>query len=341
MKKVTFEALETYMINMLMAAGVPEQDAKTTAAIYIWTSKRGMGHHDIHNFPSRIERIESTMINPKAHITKISSFAGLESWDGDNGLGEVLNDFSMKRAMALASEHGIGLCAVRRTNHYLCSAPYTLMAAKEGYIGFIMAKAQPSMGMPGCKGYVIGRAPVGYSFPMENPDPVILDMCLANIAGEPLIKMAKEGKKLPVDYYGVDKDGNYTDDPMAILKGTVYAMGGHKGFGLAILEELLTGVLSEGAILDQEAEDPIYHGSSHTAIAIKADALMPMDKFRERSQELVNRLYAIDSHVRMPGDASWKQIHKHDEQGYIELEDEFLETCNKYAEKYHVEKIAL
>lgn len=336
MKKVTFEELNQYLRRVWNATGASEEDSAVMADIFTETTKRGVGHHDIHNFPSRIDRVRSGMINPDPKITRIAAFGAMESWDGDHGTGEVLNHFIMDRAIQLASEHGIGMATVRNSNHYLCSAPYVEQAAKAGYVGFIMAKAGTAMGLPGIQGNVIGQSPIGYAFPTDAEDPVMMDICLAYVAGEPLMIRAENNMSVPA-HWGQDKDGNPTTSARAIVNGGVkYPIGEHKGFGLALLEELLTGVFSMGAILDDGEDDPIYRGTSHTTIAIKTDALMDMEIYKERSHELVERLRNRSEKIHIPGDSSWKKTKAYNACGYLEVEEELVEKLNAYAVEYGV-----
>lgn len=334
MIQITWEEMHRYVEDAWAAVGAPKEDCAVMADVFTETTKRGVGHHDIHNFPSRLDRVRSGMINPVPKITPIASFGAMESWDGDHGTGEVLNHFLMDRAMKLAQVHGIGFAVIRNSNHYLCSAPYVEQAAEQGYIGFITAKAGTAMGMPGISGNVIGQAPMGYAFPTAEKWPVMMDICLAYIAGEPLNIRAEKGIPVP-SYWGADKDGKPTTSARDIVNGGVkFPIGEHKGFGLALLMELLTGVFSMGAILDEGEEDPIYRGTSHAAIAIKTDALMTREMYRVRSQELIDRLRARSEKIHVPGDSSWKNIQQYNKLGYIELEDGLVEKLNWYSREY-------
>lgn len=342
MGKISFEAMHQYVKDSWMAIGAPEADSQVMADIYTEITKRGVGHHDIHNFPSRIDRVQTGLINPTPHITKIAGFGGLENWDGDHGTGEVVNRFIMQRAIELASEHGIGMVAVRNSNHYLCSAPYVQQAAEQGYVGFIAAKAGTAMGLPGIKGNVMGQAPIGFAFPTAEQWPVMMDICLAYIAGEPLMIRARDGVPVP-PHWGADKDGNPTTSAAEIVNGGVkFPIGEHKGFGLALLAELITGVFSMGAILDDGQDVPLnqYKGTSHTAIAIKTDALMSKEVYAQRSQELIDRLRARSDKIHVPGDNSWRQMEKFNQQGYVELEDDFIESLNRLGAERGVAPLA-
>ena len=167
MKTVRLQRLEDYIKELFMKLGLSLEDSEITADIYMEMTKRGVGHHDIYNLPSRIEGIINRSLNPKPVFRNLASFGGMEQWDGDNGLGELISHFAMERASSLAMEHGIGMCAMQNSNHYLCSAPYVYQAAKQGCIGIIMAKGVPSMGVPGSAGKIIGQSPHRFCLPCE------------------------------------------------------------------------------------------------------------------------------------------------------------------------------
>lgn len=337
MKNIRLTDLERYVQEIMEKMGLTAEESRIMADIYMETTKRGVGHHDIYNLPSRLEALERRTVNSAPEFKRLSSFGALEQWDGDNGLGELVCHHSMERAIALAEDHGIGLCAVRNSNHYLCSAPYVLQAARRGYIGFIIAKGVPTMGVPGAKGKVVGQSPIGYAFPAGGADPVMLDICLAYVSGEQLARMAADRLTVP-GWWGVDRDGRETDSAEALAEGTKYGIGEHKGFGLAILCELLTGVLSGGLILDQDEEKPGIkaRSTSHTAIAVKADGLMSREEYDRRSQELTQRIRARAEEVHIPGDASWQSKRELEEKGEIVLSDTLADRLIEYGGRYRV-----
>lgn len=329
---VSFASLKEYMEQLLPKLGLPQADAAVMSQIYIDTTKRGMGHHDINMLPMRLKALRSGAINPNPHFQRLSGFGGMERWDGDNGPGEVINHFSMRRAIDLAAQHGMGLCAVRNSNHYLCCAPYVAQAAQQGCIGLIISKGVPTMGVPGAKGCVVGQSPIGFAFPTREDWPVMLDISLAYTSGLQLFQRAKQGVSVP-PWWGVDENGEATTDPDKLLRGVRYPIGEHKGFGLAILCELLTGVLSGGLILDQDEdmEGMAARSTAHTAIAIKADALMDRETYLERSTDLIHRIQARADGVRLPGQSSWSKRQVLEAQGSVQLSQLLWDELNKYA----------
>ena len=329
MKYIPVQILSEFITGLWSAWGGSRENAELMAKVYVGNTERQMGHHDIHNLPQRIDAIRNGIIDPKAEITLLSSYGAMESWDGHSGAGEVSAMHIMRRACDLAEKYGIGFSTVRNSNHYLSSAPYVRYASDRGFVGLILAKAAPTMGMPGQKGNLIGQSPMGYAFP-TGADPAMLDICLAYIAHEPLKLLAEKDGSVPA-HYGVDKNGNPTTSARELLSGTKYPIGEHNGFGLALLSELLTGVFSSGAILDEDENDQPYRGMTHTAIAVKTDALMDTNTYRKRSDELVRRLRARGENLHVPGDGSWEKMRKTEETGFIHMEDDLLVKLNACA----------
>ena len=339
MTAITTDELHIFLTELLQKYGLNEENSHIVADIYIEEAKRGVGHHDLHNLPSRLDALEDDLVKPDPVFTETASFGALEQWDGNNGLGEVINHFSMERAIALAQEHGVGICTFRNSNHYLCSMPYIMQAVHAGCIGLMIAKGQPTMGIPGSTVNVIGQSPIGFAFPVGKSNPVAFDACLAYVSGEELAQRASRNEQIPF-WWGVDGNGNPTSSAKELLTGIKNPIGEHKGFALAILCELLTGVFSGGLVLDEKDDTPHAPGrsSSHTAIAIRTDALMSPEEYAEKSRQLVTRLRARDEKVHIPGERAWVHIRACDECKKIDLDEDLISALNLYAEKKGIEK---
>ena len=329
---VTLEALGRYIDGTLAALGMAQEHRAAVKRVFLYNSERGMGHHDIYDFDMHVRPLLAGKVTVNPDMRLLASFGCQERWDGGNGMGEIVCTHAMDRAVALAREHGMGLCAMRNTNHYLSSAPYTSMAAQQGCIGLIIAKAGPSMGLPGYRGPVVGQSPNGFAFETAHGDTVALDGCLAYVSMHGNLNRAiAENSRVPA-WWGADASGAPTDDPAAMLKGVRYPIGEHKGFGYALLCEALTGVLSGGPVLDQpQTADGLTNVMSHTAIAIRADALMSREEFLDRSAELIDRVRARAEGVRIPGEASDKARAAAQSKGGLELEDALVARLNALA----------
>ncbi len=147
--QIKIEVLMELLKDKLKAKGLPEDHAKAVADVYVRANYRGVGHHDINDFLSRIKQLEKGQVNHAANLSLRTEFGGLESWDGDNGLGELCAWHVTKRSMALAKEHGIGFATIANSNHFLAAAPYSDIADEEGFMTLIMSKSPSGVSLQG------------------------------------------------------------------------------------------------------------------------------------------------------------------------------------------------
>ena len=337
MRKITVSSLKTYFTNQFSAVGFSKENTASAADVFLRSTLRNVGHHDVYSLSSHIRAVVSGKQNANPDFKKLAAFGALESWDGGNGIGPVMCAYAMDRAIELADIHGIGLCAMRNTNHFLAAAPYVERAAERGYIALMLAKGGASMGMSGRTERSMSALPMGFAYQTEKDYPVMLDICLAYASNGKLNEMAAKGEQTP-SWWGADPEGNPTTDPSEILKGTRWPIGGHKGYSLAMLGEVLTAVLSMGCILDEKSTaDGVTNNASHTAIAIKADALMDMDEFRRRTTVLNTQAESLAPGIHIPGTGSHREKGAILSQGYIELTDELVSELNALAEQYGID----
>lgn len=332
---ISLTALQEYVVNVFGAVGMQEDNAAVMADVIVRCTMYHRGHHDAGFIPNLVGQIAAEKAPANPQITCTASRAAIESWDGDNGLGPICCTKAMERAMELAQEYGMGMCCMRRTNHFLAAGPYVELAASQGFIGLMLAKGGVTMGAPGYPGDCMSALPMGFAYPTEQ-EPVMLDACMAYASLEKLRVMGREGKVAP-NWWGYGKDGQPSEDPLDILAGTRLPIGGHKGFGLAMLGEVLTGVLSNGCIMDEKiTEDGVVGATSHTAIAIKADTLMDADTFRRRAGSIGVRASELSEGLHIPGQGAAKQVSLALESNTVMLgEGEYLKL-NELAAEYGV-----
>lgn len=338
MRSVSLEILRDVCREILKAGGMTSENAETVADVYIRATLRKTGHHDISELEARARKMRDGKIEANPRFEKISSYQAMESYDAGNGMGELCCVRGMERAMELAEKFGIGVVAMRNTNHFLAGAPYTQMAAEKGYIGLILAKGGVSMGMTGTKP-CMSALPMSFAYPAGESFPVLLDACMAYASYGQLWLRAQNGDSVK-PWWGCDEEGKPTTDPARQARGVRYAIGEYKGFGLAMLGEVMTAVLSRGCVLDQKGnpDGSCTHTDAHTAIAIKPDALLPQEEFLAQTAYLSARareLSGTDLHI--PGDASADKARQMQEKGMIELEDQVADGLRRLMEEWGLE----
>jgi len=331
MNRVRWSRLKYFIYDLIHASGLSQENAKTMAEVFIRATARGVGHHDIYDLPGRLKAICNGDINANPQIRLLNKFAALESYSGDNGPGEVCCFFAMERAKRLADEYGIGLCSISDSNHYLASAPYIEKAVEEGYLAVLFTKGGPIMGAPGRPEKVMG-----FGAATDKDYPILLDICLSYISYGALGKRIKLGQKVP-SHWGFNREGNPTTDPAELMEGTIAPIGGHKGFGLSMLGEILTGILSGGQVIDEP--HPLSGKvavACQAAIAMKPDGLMSPEEFRKRTTEMIDRMEKRAPGLRIPGENSARNRKEIEEKDEILLEAGIIQELNRWAERLGV-----
>jgi len=326
--------------KLLMAAGLPDKDAVTVSDIFIRATLRGNSHHDLYDLPGRLNSLKAGKIKGKPEITLIHKNKAVENYEGDNGLGELHGAFIAKRSVELAREFGVGICTVRNSNHLLACGPFSEIIAEEGMLGYVITRGAPTMGAPGRVEKVIGTAPQGFAVPKNDGSLLAFDACLAYTANSLLSIYASENKPLP-SHWCLDKNGKPTTDVREVMNGGVrQPIGAHKGFGLTILGEILTGVLSEGQIIDEpQPGSGIVGQPSHTAITIDIGGLIGRKKFQDRISEMIDRMKNLAAKLVIPNERSTAFKDKVLAEGSIELDDSLIEKINSWCSQYSVPKL--
>ncbi|MFI3324614.1 MAG: Ldh family oxidoreductase [Clostridia bacterium] len=335
--KINIESLHNFVSQSLTAYGMQENYAEMVAQVYTSATLRGVGHHDIYDFKGRLNNIEANKININPEFKQLHAFGAMESWDADNTLGELACSFGIRKAMELADVHGIGFCALQNTNHFLASAPYVSYAAEKGYIAIVLAKSAVNMSMPNSEKSCMSALPMGFAYPTNQDYPVMLDFCTAYASMGQLHERKSNNKEVS-PWWGSDVNGETTTSATDMIKGARYPIGLHKGFGLSMLGEVLTGVMSSGTIMDQGCNENNHKSvTSHTAIAIKADAFFSIEEFKEKSTYISDRAKELGGNsLHIPGEGSAKSQSVILEQGYIELKDDLIKDLNEFAVKLNI-----
>lgn len=288
---LSVETIVDFASTILVKNGVPERSARTTAEHMIWADARGTETHGLVRLPHYVRRIQEGLLDPKAepHVDRRSKAAYLV--DGGNGLGHPAADVAMRQALRGAGEHGIAMSTVRNSGHFGAAGAYSAMAAEQGRIGIVMSNAAALMAPVGGTERLVGNNPVSIAVPFGE-FPIILDMAMSAVAAWSVRLAADRGESIPQGW-GLDEEGAPTTDPKTVLNGGLLRpVGDHKGYGLALMVDLLTGVLSGGGFGDavKRLEDDAPVNASHTCIAIDVDTFMPAEEFQARVHAMVSAL---------------------------------------------------
>lgn len=245
--RIKYEDMLKEFQRVLIKKGFDEDDAYRSAKLYTENGLDGVYSHGVNRFPRTMEQIDKGYIDVKAKSVLLDSHGSLERWDGQMGMGNLNAQFSMDRAIELAKESGIGLVAIRNTNHWMRGGAYGWQAADEGCIGICWTNTTANMPPWGGKDARIGNNPFIISIPRGNKRHVVLDMAMSQFSYGKIEEYKLADRELPVPG-GYDKDGRLTSQPGDIEEtGRVLPIGFWKGAGLSIVLDLVAALLSGGS----------------------------------------------------------------------------------------------
>jgi LDH2 family malate/lactate/ureidoglycolate dehydrogenase len=302
-------ALGRFAEACFRAVGMPEADARLVADNLLQAELRGIDSHGLTRIPIYTERIRRGVVNPRPDLRFERRQGAIAALDGDNGSGAVVGWHANREAVRLAKAHGVGCVVARRSNHYGICSWYTMAAAAQGCIGVSATNASPSMAVWGGREPAIGTNPLSLAVPAERHPPIVLDMASSVVARGKVVEKAKRGEPIP-EGWALDRDGRPTTDARAAEAGVILPLG-PKGSGLAVLVDVLCGVLAGaayGALLNnmyRNFTDPQDIG--HFFLALDIRAFQDPAAFAARIDDMIDRLKAgapAEGHaaVLMPGE---------------------------------------
>jgi LDH2 family malate/lactate/ureidoglycolate dehydrogenase len=311
--RVRAQDLETFVRAVWAAAGAATADIEALTSAVVEADLRGVSSHGCARLPAYARAMAAGIVNPAPSPTRIGGGGAIEVLDGDNGLGLVLGRRAMSRAVELARLNGIGAVAVRNGNHTGMLAVHLAPATSAGMIGLVTSNAPAIMAPYGGRDPLLSNAPMAYGIPTRG-DPLVLDMAASATNRGRIRLYAQAGEPLPPGW-ALDEDGADTTDPAAALRGVVLPMGGHKGYGLAVVNEVLAGVLAGATLAVDMPRDFLQEGSrvldrwrsGLLAIAIEVGSFLDPDEFLDQVGSLLAQLRSSrpapgSAGVLVPGD---------------------------------------
>ena len=228
--------------------GLTETDAADVVKILVLADLFGLSTHGLSRIESYGERLLVQGIRARPNITVQAPAPALRLVDGDNGVGPLVGMHALRAAMDAARQCGIGMAFARGSNHFGPISPYSLLAAEEGFASVIGSNATTTIAPWGGSDARLGNSPLGFGVPNPGGSPFLLDMAMSVVARAKVRNALKRGESIP-DPWATDDKGRATTDPKAALDGFLLPIGGHKGYGLALLVDMFAGLLSNAAYL--------------------------------------------------------------------------------------------
>jgi L-2-hydroxycarboxylate dehydrogenase (NAD+) len=296
------EALREFSTRVFLHFGVPRDDAAQAADVLASADLRGIDSHGVARLHSYFGLLNEGMINPKPRISTVRSTLSTATVDGDNGLGLVVGPRANRMVMDMAEKVGSGWISVCNTNHFGIAGYYVLQALERDLIGWAMTNTTKLVAPLWGAERMLGTNPIAIGFPGKDEPPIVIDMATCAAAYGKIEMARRRGEPIPVGW-AIDSQGSVTTNPDDAVNGGALSplgsdreRGGHKGYALAMMVDMLCAVLSGAnwgpfappfALRQEIPKRSVGKGIGHFFGAMRIDGFMDMDSFKRQVDDYI------------------------------------------------------
>ncbi len=326
--------LRTLTQGVFQRRGLSERDAGIMADCLVHANLRGTDSHGVMRAAHYVQRLERGSVNARPAMNFTRTAGATAILDGDHGFGHVANWDAMGHALALAGESGIGLVGVNHSNHCGALSFFSYRAIDAGMIGFVFTQTDKGVVPFGGRVPFCGTNPLCFGIPSQSGVPIVLDMATSTVAGGHIYKARVENRAIPATW-ALDADSKPTTDPHKAAFWTPAA--GAKGYGLGVIIDVLTGILSGGAF---GPHIPIMYGDlekkrnlCHLVGALDFRRFAGAEMFLPQVAAMISELHeqpAMDANGRVlaPGEPEHLKSIEREKSG-IPVDDSVWEELNR------------
>src|ERR1700737_3218754 len=249
-KVYPIEELREFSTRVFLHFGVPKPDAVQAADVLASADLRGIDSHGVARLTSYVDLLSEGLINPAPKIKIVRSTPSTATVDGDNGLGLVVGPQANEIAMDMAEKDGSGWVSIGNSNHFGIAGYYVLQALEREMIGWAMTNSTKLVTPLWGAERMLGTNPIAIAFPAKEEPPIVIDMATCAAAYGKIEMARRRGDAIPYGW-GVESEGRVTNNPCELVAGGALLplgsdreRGGHKGYALAIMVDILGCVLS-------------------------------------------------------------------------------------------------
>ena len=312
---VPVDVLERFMRDVFIKIGVPEEDARICAEILIASDLRGIESHGIQRMRMYYDRIRQGVQFPQTQLEIVRESPTTAVIDGHHGMGQVIAHRSMQMAIEKARTYGMGAVAVRNSSHFGIAGYYPTMAAKAGMIGMTFTNARPSIAPTFSVRPMLGTNPIAFGCPTDEAFPFLFDAATSITQRGKLEVLARINKPAPHGWV-INQAGGILVDPQECLDGfgkecaallplggIGETLGGHKGYGLATIVEILSAALQTGSFLYgligiDEHGKRMPNRLGHFFMAMNIESFTDLEDFKKTTGSILRELRAA---TKQPG----------------------------------------
>jgi LDH2 family malate/lactate/ureidoglycolate dehydrogenase len=290
--RVSVDAMRATVYDIFVALGMPAEHAEQSTDVLLYADGRGIDSHGVSNMlRTYVERIRSGEINLNPTWKVVREAAAVCTIDSDGAHGGVIGPEAMRMAIERAEKFGIGAVTVYNGGHFGAAAYHAAMALEHDMIGIAMTAGGVAMTPTFGAEKLLGLNPIGIAVPSRGEVPFIFDASMSSVAGNK-IRLARRLGRNTLPGWVTDTDGDpimddlpIPEDFMILPLGGTREIGSHKGFGLSVMIEVLTSVLSGGAAGPDRRASQAHH-----MLAYKIDAFTDLEQFKDDMDTYLNRL---------------------------------------------------
>lgn len=304
-RRYPVEQLHEFCTRVFASFGVPPADAAIAADILTLSDLRGIDSHGVARLTAYYGLLKAGRLNPRPGISVVRETPSTATVDGDNGLGLVVAPWANRLVMDKADRVGTGWAAVRNTNHFGIAGWYVLQALARDQIGWCMTNTSRIAAPLWGRERMLGTNPLAIAFPGKQEPPVVIDMATTAAAYGKVEMAMRQGEPIPAGW-AIDQEGHGTIDPARMANGgamlplgSTRELGGHKGYCLAAMVDLLSGPLSGAnwgpftpafALTHPDVMKPVGRGIGHFLGAMQIAAFIDPEEFKGQVDEWIRTM---------------------------------------------------
>jgi len=307
--RIGVDELESGVRALFMACGAGPVQAASVARHIAWCESVGRANFGIERIPILIRRLREGVVDGRGNMAFEALAPSLARLDAAQGFGFDAAERAMDHAIDLARATGIGVVGVKDSNFSGCGAYYVNRAAEAGMISLALSNSFPKVTAHGGLKPVLGTNPFAFGAPARDGRHLLFDMATSALAGSTVREHMAKGIPLP-EGLAIDTEGQAITDPSKVAGGALLPFGGAKGYGLSLLVEILSGVLTGAGIGPGVAS--MYSDFSRSGdngqflLALDVSRWMDWESYFTRFETLLALLHTSGNGVLFPGEIRWE-----------------------------------
>ena len=277
------------------SAGMPGADARLIADTLVQADLWGHQSHGVLRLGWYLDRLRNGVMRPDPQIEQVVDAGAMGLIDGHDSVGQVVTMHATRQAVRRAKAHGVGVVGVRNSNHFGTCMYYTLAGAQEGCITVLTSNGGPAMAPWGGRKKIIGTNPWSVAAPAGDRPPLVMDMANTGVARGKIYLARNQRVPIPLGW-AITAEGEPTTDPQAAIDGIILPMAEHKGYAIATVVDLLSGVLTGSGFLSavhSPYQTTQKSNCGHLLIAIRIDVLQPLAEFKVRMESFIAEIKSV------------------------------------------------